>query len=161
MIVLSAEGGVEPRALEPIRADAERVLAALGLSDRELSVVLCDDPFIQDLNRRWRGLDRPTDVLSFPQGDGAPPSGAPAVLLGDVIISLERAAEQAAARGHDRHTELRVLLVHGLLHLLGHDHHEPDDCAAMAAEELRLLEALGVDRGGLVARSGVLGQPQR
>ncbi|HHO51207.1 MAG TPA: rRNA maturation RNase YbeY [Deltaproteobacteria bacterium] len=158
MIALAIEGAIEPGGLAWICDDARALLAVLERADRELSLVLCDDPFIQDLNRRWRGLDQPTDVLSFPQGDDF---GGRSPLLGDVIISLDRAALQADERGHGLHTELKVLLIHGLLHLLGHEHHGPEGCARMAAEEVRLLGVLGVDVGGLVARSGVLGVGQR
>lgn len=135
----------------PLRADARRLLAALGRTDAELSVLLCDDPFIRDLNLQWRQKDEPTDVLSFEMGDP--------VVLGDIVVSLDTATRQAAERGHDLHTELRVLLVHGLLHLLGHDHEVEGEDAAMAAEENRLLLALGVAPIGLVARAhgGVVG----
>lgn len=130
-----------------LRADAVRLLAAIGRPQAELSVLLCDDPFIRDLNAQWRQKDTPTDVLSFPMGDD--------VVLGDVVISLDTAARQAGERGHELHTELRVLLVHGLLHLCGHDHEAPGEDARMAAEEDRLLAALGVPGGGLVSRAGL------
>ncbi len=130
-----------------LRADAVRLCATLGRPRAELSVLLCDDAFIQDLNAQWRQKDVPTDVLSFPMGDGQ--------VLGDVVVSLPTAERQAAERGHDLHTELRVLLVHGLLHLVGPDHEAPGEDAAMAAEEARLLAALGVPAVGLVARAGL------
>lgn len=130
-----------------LRADAVRLLAAIERPKAELSVLLCDDEFIRGLNAQWRQKDTPTDVLSFPMGDDD--------VLGDVVISLDTAARQAAERGHDLHTELRVLLVHGLLHLCGHDHEAPGEDAEMAAEEDRLLVALGVAGGGLVSRAGL------
>lgn len=115
----------------------------------ELSVVLCDDPFIRPLNAEWRQRDQATDVLSFPQ-DG--PGG---MVLGDVVISVETADRQARVAGHSFEDELRVLLAHGLAHLLGHDHHTPEDAQEMAALEARLLRSLGLDRSSLVHRSGV------
>lgn len=115
----------------------------------ELSVVLCDDPFIRPLNAEWRQRDQVTDVLSFPQ-DG--PGGA---VLGDVVISVETAGRQARVAGHSLDDELRVLLAHGLAHLLGHDHHTPKEAQAMARLEGRLLHSLGLDRSSLVHRSGV------
>ena len=127
-----------------LKADAVTLLGALGRKGAELSVLLCDDAFIQDLNRQWRQKDAPTDVLSFPMGDD--------VVLGDIVISLDTAGRQAAERGHDLPTELRVLLVHGLLHLLGHDHELPGQDVTMAAEENRLLAGLGVAPVGLITR---------
>lgn len=135
-----------------VRADAETLLAALGLEQAELSLMLCDDAAIRDLNRDWRGVDAPTDVLSFPQEDSA----GGLRLLGDVVISVPTAERQAAEAGHALSSELRVLLVHGLCHLLGHDHHEPGPAREMLSEERRLLEALGEPVDGLLDRAGLL-----
>jgi probable rRNA maturation factor len=120
---------------------AERVLAILDLSDAELSIVLCDDGFIQPLNRDYRGKDRPTDVLSFPQREGeeADPDDP---VLGDIVLSVERARAQAAERGHSLDTELRILVVHSVLHLLGYDHEDDTDAERMEAEERRILALL-------------------
>ena len=125
-------------------ADAERLLRLLALPEAELSVVLCDDAFIHPLNRDYRGKDAPTDVLSFAQreGEDADPDDP---VLGDVIISVQTAQRQARQRGYGIDKELRVLLVHGMLHLLGHDHLDPDEAAQMQAEERRLLALLGED----------------
>ncbi len=142
-VAVRAEGVRYPT--KTLRSDALVLLKALGRGRAELSVMLCDDAFIQGLNLQWRAKDAPTDVLSFPMDDDE--------VLGDVVISLDTATRQAAALGHDLHTELRVLLVHGLLHLLGHDHEQPGQDATMAAEEQRLLAALGVAPSGLIART--------
>ena len=94
--------------------DARALLDAAGLDDDEqLSLTLCDDPYIQKLNREWRKIDKPTDVLSFPMDDEQ--------LLGDLVISLDTAQRQAEERQHTARDELRVLMVHGILHLLGYD----------------------------------------
>jgi len=135
---------------DALEADAERLLLLMELDHAELAITLCDDAHIQELNRTWRDKDAPTDVLSFPQGDTPP--GAPPI-LGDVVISVDTAARQATERGHTAEVELRVLMVHGLLHLLGHDHHDDSERAAMRGEELRLLQALGLDGVGLVSRA--------
>lgn len=132
-------------ATKTLRSDAVVLLNAVGRRRAELSVMLCDDELIRGLNLQWRQKDSATDVLSFPMGDE--------LVLGDVVISLDTARRQAEARGHDLHTELRVLLVHGLLHLLGHDHEQPGQDATMAAEEDRLLGVLGVAPSGLIART--------
>ncbi len=145
--VFRHEGEAGPAALQQA---AEAVLSAVDQADAELSVMLCDDETITELNRAWRGKPEATDVLSFPQGEGPP--GAP-VLLGDVVISLETCARQAAARGHAEEVEQQVLLVHGVLHLLGYEHDEPADRARMQAEESRLLSVLGLDAISLIERA--------
>jgi probable rRNA maturation factor len=130
--------------LRSISNDARRLLRAAGVADRELSIVLCSDPFIRELNRAWRGKDVSTDVLSFA---GAAP------VLGDVIISLDTARRQARELGHALDRELRVLLVHGICHLRGFDHESPAEASAMGAEERRLLAGLARTAEGLVLRS--------
>jgi probable rRNA maturation factor len=102
------------------------MLHELELADAELSVLLTNDACIRELNREHRGKDKPTDVLAFPLDlDGASrtpgKSGAPR-LLGDVVISLDTALRQARARRRELMAEVRFLLAHGVLHLVGHDH---------------------------------------
>ena len=138
MIDVRLEGVEDPVGVEAI---AERALDVLGLSEAELSIVLCDDGFIHPLNRDYRGKDRPTDVLSFPQREGEE-SDPDDPVLGDIVLSVERARAQAAERGHPLETEMRVLLVHGILHLLGYDHEADDDAEEMEAEERRILSQL-------------------
>ncbi len=136
-------------------ADAEAALRGLGLLNAELSLVLTDDPRIAALNGQWRNKPEPTDVLSFPQRDaGAPATGA-SDLLGDVVISVNTAARQAAELGHSLETELRVLLVHGLCHLLGHDHLTDEERREMQALEGRILGMLAHDVAppSLIARA--------
>jgi len=100
-----------------------------------LTIVFTDDVGIRALNARFRDRDRATDVLSFPlhEDDEA------GVYLGDVVISLERAENQAPRFGNDPEAELARLLVHGLLHLIGYDHHNPVDGRRMKAAERRAL----------------------
>lgn len=149
---LTSEATLDAGIEAAVIADAERLLAALELGGAELSILLCDDARIRDLNRVWRGVDAPTDVLSFPQD--AEYGGVR--ILGDVVVSVPTAARQAAGEGHDLRAELRVLLVHGVCHLLGHDHHEEAEARAMRAEEERLLRVLGEPAPGLVRRAGAL-----
>lgn len=106
--------------------------AAPGAS---IGVCLVGDRTMRRLNREWRGKDRTTDVLSFPAGETALPEGGRH--LGDVVISVDRARSQARERGHPLSRELRVLLAHGYLHLLGYDH-ERDD-GTMMRRQARLL----------------------
>jgi probable rRNA maturation factor len=127
------------------------LLKHLKLKGSELSVLLCDDAFITDLNTRWRQKPEPTDVLSFAMGEGEQIGDED--VLGDIVISTETAARQAAGLGHTLEVELKVLLVHGLCHLLGYDHIEADDAVEMRALEAELLVVLGGGTG-LVERAG-------
>lgn len=108
-----------------------------------------DDDAIMDLNRDHRGLNKATDVLSFSQLEGeelaALPEGHP-VLLGDIVISVERCVEQAADYGHSFERELGFLVAHGMLHLLGYDHMTPEDETAMMAKTEEILGELGLTR---------------
>ncbi|MDH7571515.1 MAG: rRNA maturation RNase YbeY [Armatimonadota bacterium] len=110
----------------------------------EISVVFADNESVRELNRRYRGIDAPTDVLSFgqlaPEELRAAPSNAAAeLLLGDVVISVEKAREQARALGHTLKQESALLLVHGLLHLVGYDHQTAEENARMRAAERAVL----------------------
>jgi probable rRNA maturation factor len=129
--------------LSHLRRSAVRFLDVLDLERVELSILLTDDPGIRTLNRMWRRKDRPTDVLSFPAGEPAPGSTGPRH-LGDVILSLDTARRQARAHRRLVADELDLYLAHGLLHLLGHDHHRPRDAERMAALEARLLGRPGM-----------------
>jgi probable rRNA maturation factor len=111
-----------------------------------MSVAILSDARVRALNKRYRGIDRATDVLSFPASDAGGP--APRT-LGDVVIARGVAARQAAAAGHSTATELRVLALHGLLHLMGYDHH--GDGGRMRAVERRLRRRGGL-REGLIER---------
>ena len=102
-----------------LRTSARKICAALGLTDVELSILVTDDATMQALNRQWRHHDRPTDVLSFAQHEGEGPGQR---ILGDVVISSDTAARQARTHRVTLVNELERLLVHGILHLLGHDH---------------------------------------
>jgi probable rRNA maturation factor len=125
------------RQTEALRTLATAALERLGVAAAEVGVLVCDDATIRTLNRHFRDKDRPTDVLSFP-ANFAQPDGPP--YLGDVAISLETAARQAAERGVTVDRELRVLLLHGIVHLCGFDH-ESDE-GEMGALEARLRREL-------------------
>jgi probable rRNA maturation factor len=100
---------------------AEAMLEFLGLEDAELSILLCDDETIRELNRQYRKKNKPTDVLAFPMQEGPGPKVHPG-LLGDVVISLPTATRQAAEHDRPIIQEVTFLAAHGLLHLLGYDH---------------------------------------
>lgn len=138
-----------------IRRAVAAALAAEGrATGHEVDVRLTDDAGIHALNRALRGIDAPTDVLSFPlegpAGSGAHvafvrPPGA-RVHLGDIVLSWPRAVAQAAEYGHSVEREAAYLAVHGLLHLLGYDHERPADAAVMRAREEAILAPLGLVR---------------
>jgi probable rRNA maturation factor len=127
-----------------VRRDAARLLALLGV-EGELSIALIGDAEMHALNRDWRGKDRPTDVLAFALREGEDAALHPEV-LGDVVISLDTAARQAAARDATLADEVRVLLAHGVLHLLGYDHERsPAEARRMFARQRAILKALTQD----------------
>jgi probable rRNA maturation factor len=125
----------------------EAALASEGNPEADVCVHLADDALLQSLNGAYRGLDRPTDVLSFrlQEENEVLPPGEPAT-LGDVVISVERAAAQAAEYGHDLRRELCYLAVHGTLHLLGYDDEAPADAQEMARRAEVVLSGLGIGR---------------
>jgi probable rRNA maturation factor len=126
------------------RTVAHAALVSLE-QDGELSVLLTDDRTVQELNRVYRGKDRPTDVLSFSQRDGENPQEWDS-LLGDVIISVEQARRQAQEYGHSMEREVAFLTVHGVLHLLGWDHEDPEDERRMMAKTEEILSTVGLTR---------------
>jgi probable rRNA maturation factor len=115
------------------------MLQVLGLEQAELSILLTDDANIRDLNRTHRHKDGPTDVLAFPLDEQQPSRGIR--LLGDVVISLDTARRQARARERDLLAEVRFLLAHGLLHLVGYDHRTIRQKREMDAMTRRLVSA--------------------
>lgn len=125
-----------------VRADGAFLVDQLA-PDAELSVALVGDDEMRQLNRSYRRIDRPTDVLAFPM-DSSLDSGS---LLGDVVISLDTAIRQADERGHGCEHEVRLLLVHGFLHLLGYDHERsPAEARRMFAKQRSLVAALAAAR---------------
>ena len=112
-------------------------------SSTDLSIVITGDDQLQNLNREYLGIDKPTDVLSFPSGDPDPDSGL--VNLGDIIISYPTAKAQADAASHDVIDELTLLVVHGLLHLLNYDHDTPENRSRMWGIQEEILRELDVE----------------
>jgi probable rRNA maturation factor len=110
--------------------------------DSELSIVLTDDARLKELNRDYLGIDAPTDVLSFPASETDPETGGR--YIGDILISVPRAKSQAAAAGHALESEVQLLVVHGVLHLLGHDHTGPQEKTRMWKAQAEILERLGL-----------------
>ena len=132
---------------EILRA-AEVVGELYGVENSELSVTLTDDEHIHELNKKFRGVDRPTDVLSFAFRESDEPEilNQQVEVLGDIIISLERAKVQAENFGHSYLREVIFLTVHGLLHLLGYDHMEEAERLEMEREQDFIMSKLGIER---------------
>ena len=116
--------------------------------DAEVSITLVDNARIREMNAEFRDIDRETDVLSFPMGDESfeVDPDTDAILLGDIVISLERAQVQAEEYGHSFRREVAFLITHSLFHLLGYDHTTPEEEAEMFAKQERVLERLGITR---------------
>ena len=134
--------------VERLCAEAARAaLAGTGTAlegAAELSIVLGDDGLLRGLNRQWRGVDKPTNVLSFPALDPGPaPEGAPR-LLGDVVLAFETVRNEAADQGKPLADHLGHLVVHGVLHLLGFDHEDAAEAERMEALETAVLAGIGV-----------------
>ena len=111
----------------------------------EVSLSIIDKDEIHELNKTYRDVDRPTDVLSFPMDEeGFDDDGNPILLLGDIVICLNVAKEQAVDFGHSLEREIMYLICHSTLHLLGYDHMEEDDKKEMRAKEKEIMKNLGV-----------------
>lgn len=148
-IVQDADGWNSVDALEPLIVEAGRALAALprfsDLAAAEACIALGDDASVQELNHRYRGKDKPTNVLSFP----APPAGHPAGdaeprALGDLVLAYETLVREAGEQGIPLAHHLQHLVVHGLLHLLGFDHETDGDAEKMEAIEVEALAGLRI-----------------
>ncbi|MER0238806.1 rRNA maturation RNase YbeY [Fulvimarina sp. MAC8] len=119
---------------------------ALGFSgglETEVSITLSDDDAVREINREWRGQDKPTNVLSFPMVD-LEPGERPGPLLGDLILAFETCEREAASEAKPFVNHARHLLVHGFLHCLGYDHIEDDEAEEMEALETSILAGLGI-----------------
>ena len=132
-----------------VRRAIETVGRLYGAEGAEVSVTLTDDAHIHVINREYRNVDRPTDVISFALTESEEPEiigGGEHEVLGDLIISLERMRAQAAEYGHTELRELSFLTVHGMLHLLGYDHMEAEERIEMEEEQRAVMEELGITR---------------
>ncbi len=141
--MIHVESTLDPQPIEPglIERAAMAVLTHQS-ADGNLTIVLTSDAPLQQLNRTYLGVDAPTDVLSFPASETDPETGAQ--YLGDILISIARAEAQAQAAGHPLVSEVQLLVVHGVLHLLGYDHGEAEEKSRMWAVQAEILESIGL-----------------
>lgn len=148
IINITSEVDLEDSMLEDIRNALDLAGEVYGVENSEVSVTITDDKKIHELNLQYRKIDRPTDVLSFAFRDSDEPeivTNEPEI-LGDIIISIERAKSQAEEYGHSLRREIVFLTVHGILHLLGYDHMEESDRLEMESEQDFLMNKLGISR---------------
>ena len=156
-VILNRQHRLEVK-LKPLREFERELRCALGLGRRDFNVCLVDDAAIEQMNRSFRGKGRPTDVLSFPwkEGPNSPTAACPAVgemghFLGDIAISVETARRNACAEGHSLRMEIRWLILHGVLHLLGYNHEK--DEGQMTTRELAFRDKLGLSRNSVRRRA--------
>jgi probable rRNA maturation factor len=129
---------------------AERAVSAVGSAELhsptecEVSILFTSDAKIETMNKTWRGKAKPANVLSFPAPPGQPtPEGEPK-FLGDIVLASGIVAQEAASQGKDIKFHTAHLIVHGLMHLLGHDHQSDAEAELMEAKEIRILRGLGI-----------------
>ena len=154
-IQISYDDGItrDTKIEEVIQKVCDEVSRVYGLEDDELSILLCDNKKIHELNKEYRGIDRPTDVLSFPMFEKEELENKINSqdfeyedVLGDIIISIDRVKEQAEEYGHSFEREFAYMIVHGFYHLMGYDHIKEEDKAIMRPKEEKVLNKLGITR---------------
>ncbi len=123
-----------------------RIKENLEDTELEFSVIIVDNKRIHEINKEYRGIDRPTDVISFALEDNEEIEFDHYRVLGDIYISIDKVREQAREYGHSEKRELAFLTVHGFLHLLGYDHMKPEDEKVMFARQEEILNGFGITR---------------
>lgn len=138
----------EIKDLEILKPLLEHARKVENLEDTELefSVIIVDNKRIHEINKEYRGIDRPTDVISFALEDNEEIEFDHYRVLGDIYISIDKVREQAKEYGHSEKRELAFLTVHGFLHLLGYDHMKPEDEKVMFARQEEILDGFGIKR---------------
>lgn len=126
---------------ERIDAVVKALTARVGDAEGTVALALADDAMVRDLNRRFRGKDKPTNVLSFPSGE----TGGADTHIGDVILAIETLRREADADGKPVGDHFAHLVIHGILHLMGYDHESDDDAECMECLETAILADLGID----------------
>lgn len=141
IVVASGRWRAVPQAGKTVRRAVVEAASAVSTSEGELAIVLTDDSAIRELNRKWRGKDEPTNVLSFPATEPQPDTP---IVLGDIVIAYETTAREALAESKPLMHHLAHLAVHGFLHLAGYDHETDQEATAMESLEVAILARLDV-----------------
>lgn len=132
--------------LDDLRKVIDKALESENVSNAIMNVIIIDNEKIHEINREYRGIDRPTDVISFALEDDKTFINTDFRVLGDIYISIDKVHEQAKIYGHSERRELSFLTVHGVLHLLGFDHMEKEDEVIMFKKQDEILNSLGITR---------------
>lgn len=136
----------EIKEVETIKALLDFIIKKENLENCMFNIILVDNEYIHKLNKEYRNIDRPTDVISFALEDSKDEIDLGFRVLGDIYISIDKAREQAVSYGHSFLRELAFLTVHGLLHLLGYDHMEKEDEIIMFKKQDDLLNEFGITK---------------
>jgi len=139
-VSVSTNIDISDKVLDRISVFCTKLLQGMDKKDWEVSILLCDDQYIKDLNNRYRKIDKPTDVLSFPQDDCFLEHDK--VYAGDIAVSMETCAKQAHENGITKEDELKQLLIHGVLHLSGMNHETETDYSNMYSKQEELLSLM-------------------
>ena len=132
--------------LDDLRKVIDKALESENVSNAIMNVIIIDNERIHEINKEYRGIDRPTDVISFALEDDKTFINTDFRVLGDIYISIDKVHEQAKTYGHSERRELSFLTVHGVLHLLGFDHMEKEDEIVMFKKQDEILDSLGITR---------------
>ena len=132
--------------LDDLRKVIDKALESENVSNAIMNVIIIDNERIHEINKEYRGIDRPTDVISFALEDDKTFVNTDFRVLGDIYISIDKVHEQAKIYGHSERRELSFLTVHGVLHLLGFDHMEKEDEIVMFKKQDEILDSLGITR---------------
>jgi len=143
MFEIINETGIEIEEIESVKKVLERVVQKEKLEDALFNIILVDNAYIHRLNKEYRGIDRPTDVISFALEDEKE-MNSPIRMLGDIYISIDKVKEQSEEYGHSYLREFAFLSVHGLLHLLGYDHMTKEEEKIMFTYQEEILNEAGI-----------------
>ena len=132
--------------IDDLRKVIDKALESENVSNAIMNVIIIDNEKIHEINKEYRGIDRPTDVISFALEDDKTFVNTDFRVLGDIYISIDKVHEQAKIYGHSERRELSFLTVHGVLHLLGYDHMKKEDEVVMFKKQDEILNSLGITR---------------
>ncbi len=140
------ETGLELDYIETMQKLIDYAIKHEGIKNVIFNIIIVNNPYIHKLNKEYRGIDRPTDVISFALEDNVDEIKSDIRVLGDIYISIDKVYEQAKEYGHSNLREICFLMIHGFLHLLGYDHMKEADEKVMFAKQEEILNGFGITR---------------